>query len=173
MRLKRTPRPHHTDTYMRGRKISLCPPEICGRGLGDDQRRARPGVATSPRMRRRSSMTHPEKVLSVGSVDYRLTSDSHSTLVRRARHLQEEPVIALFTKVDRNNSTSSPNALPWTLGKGRPIGVAEIPPSATPQGGRFVSKAISHGGRSRLGLMNGPASRSAHRRSISANRMVA
>jgi hypothetical protein len=34
----------------------------------------------------------------------------------------------LFTKVDKNNSTSSPNARPQTLGKGRPMGASEIPP---------------------------------------------
>jgi hypothetical protein len=30
--------------------------------------------------------------------------------------------------VEKNKSTSSPNAHPWTLGKGRPIGTAEFPP---------------------------------------------
>jgi hypothetical protein len=30
--------------------------------------------------------------------------------------------------VEKNKSTFSPNAHPWTLGKGRPIGTAEFPP---------------------------------------------
>src|ERR1700746_768438 len=40
------------------------------------------------------------------------------------------------------SATSSPNARPWTLGKGRPIGTAEVPPirSARP----WVD-VVSHG----------------------------
>jgi hypothetical protein len=52
-----------------------------------------------------------------------------ATAARKVAGTETRPLRStLFTKVEKNNSTSSPNARPWTLGKGRPIGTAEFPP---------------------------------------------
>src|ERR1700755_2223714 len=52
-----------------------------------------------------------------------------ATAARKVAGTETRPLRStLFTKVEKNKSTSSPNARPWTLGKGRPIGIAEFPP---------------------------------------------
>src|SRR5947207_3453252 len=52
-----------------------------------------------------------------------------ATAARKVAGTETRPLRStLFTKVEKNKSTFSPNAHPWTLGKGRPIGTAEFPP---------------------------------------------